>query len=139
MFVHPHLEDVGPVLAQVRRESRRSLFVSVCAEEGDSLHTRVESELPTAFSVKRMQRESFQSRKDADDTLKKRCSNQLDKLSEGSLGHLDKALALAVTGGPSAKVRAAAQRFLAVADHVTSAQATGLRVKDMQHESGDRE
>lgn len=133
------VEIVGLVLAQVRRESWRSLFVSVCAEAGEPLHARLESQLSTVFGVKQMQREGFVSRREADESLKKRCASQVDKLSEGSLSHLDKALALAVTGGPSARVRAAAQRFLAVADRVTSAQAAGLRVKEMQHESGDRE
>lgn len=98
-------------LAQVRRESRRSLFVSLLAEEGDSVHSRIEAQLSAGFTVKRMQRDCFQSRKDSDDNLKKRRLNQLDKLNEGSLGHLDKALALAVSGGPASKMRAAARRF----------------------------
>lgn len=128
-------DDYEALVWKVIRESQRSIYIALRVGFSDPGYTVLETKLSVVGTVRRVAAADFEARVTNDENLKRRRTAQLTSLQAGSLGFVEQALALAATGGNPRSQRLAAQRALAVADRISSAQSSGVKVKAMEEES----
>ncbi|CAE7868876.1 unnamed protein product [Symbiodinium microadriaticum] len=124
------LDGDEDLLFKVRRESRRSVYVilKVAEANAEPILQRLRA---AAASVKILDRDTFMSRVQTDESLKRKREQQDEALRATDSSLVGRLLALRGDGGDSKSRRRDGSRALAILNRLTAVQASGLRTREI--------
>ena len=115
------------------------MYIAFSVPKGSGPYEAVVTTLKSAGRVKELQEKEFEEQRQNDEKLKRKRTEQKDRLEKVSFDMMRDIMQLRGTGGSSKAMRRDGSRMIGIMHALTSVQASGLRTRAIQEEHGAEE